>query len=102
MDNFWSSIGEYVPFLMAGASGGTPKVEIRIQRVVEAAVIAGLLALFGYLAIIPRLEERIAVVREDVKEVKNIVNKHINEGHPGLQSRVNRLEEEEKYRRLGK
>ena len=89
-----------LPFLMTTNGGGGLKVEVRMQRVIEAAVIAAVLAAIGYIAIIPRLEERIEVVRHDVEEVKNMIGNnnrlivdHLQSGgHTSLERRVNRLE----------
>lgn len=45
-----------VPFFMAT---GQQKLVLNGQRLVEAAIIGGVLALLGYIFVVPRLEERI-------------------------------------------
>jgi len=50
-----------------------PLIHLSIQRVLEAAVIAGVLAVFAYLMLVPRLEDRIAQVRDDIADLKRKV-----------------------------
>ena len=70
-----------VPFLMVTENKeGGPKIEVRFQRLLEAAVIAVVLAGIGYIAIIPKLQE-------DLKEIKAAVKPV-----PALVERVNQLE----------
>lgn len=85
-----------VPFLMSIVAGA-PKVQISMQRVIEAAVTAGVLAIIGYVAIIPRLEERMVnefqTIRRDIDELKQTVRNiesQRQEDYRDLQKQINR------------
>ncbi len=64
-----------IPFLAIAANG--MKVQLSYQRVVEALVIGAVLAGVGYIAVIPRLEERVALeirqVRSDIQRLETRV-----------------------------
>lgn len=61
-----------IPFFMANA--GASRVHVSTQRLFEAAIIGAVLAGIGYIALIPRLEERMTMeikqVRSDISELK--------------------------------
>lgn len=73
--NFIVRHADKIPFVVATTGG--MKVNLSYQRVMEAAVIGVVLAGIGYIAIIPRLEERIALeirqVRTDILRLETRV-----------------------------
>lgn len=50
-------------------------MQLSMQRVVEAVVIGGVLALIGYGTIIPRLEERMNLIRDDISDLKREIRR---------------------------
>jgi hypothetical protein len=64
-----------LPFVIANTS--MTSVRISTQRLLEAVIIGAILAGIGYVAVIPRLEERMTVeirqVRDDIGELKRKV-----------------------------
>ena len=65
------------PFMMSVVNGAT-HARISMQRLIETAVTAAVLGALGYIAIIPRLEERITiegrVVRDDIHALKEQIH----------------------------
>lgn len=104
----------HAPFLMTtqkDGGNGHRKVEVRMQRVMEAVVIAGVLALFGYVLVIPKLETAMNLqfleVKKDIGEIKGVLGsmqqeslRHEGHGHNGMRSRIDRLEQD--TREIGK
>lgn len=82
-----------VPFFMAT---GQQKTVLNGQRLLEAAMIGGVLALLGYVFVVPRLEERITAIQDDVRELKRSVNNHLEGGHPGIRARIYNLEQNDR------
>lgn len=79
-----------VPFFIM--TNAQQKPVLNGQRLVEAAIIGGVLALLGYVFVVPRLEERITSIQEDVRELKRSVTGHLENGHPGMNARIHNLE----------
>lgn len=87
---------DQLPFLMSIVSGA-PRVQISMQRVIEAAVIGGVLAGIGYIAVIPRIEERMTIefqtVRRDLERVERKVDSvsgRVDQDYRELSGRIDR------------
>ena len=67
---------DQLPFMMSVVNGAT-HARISMQRLIETAVTAAVLGGLGYVAIIPRLEERVSIesrqVQKDIAELKGKV-----------------------------
>lgn len=86
-----------LPFLMSIAAG--TRIQLSMQRIIEAAVTAIVLAIIGYVAIIPRLEERMTnefqTIRRDIEELKQTVRTievQRQDDYRDLQKQINRRE----------
>lgn len=98
--SFWAKLAAHadqIPFLMAVATG-SPKVQVSLQRVLEAAVIGVALAGIGYVMIIPRIEERMTIefrqVRDDIGDLKRkveMVEVQRNVDYRDLSDRINKV-----------
>ena len=66
----------HIPFLMSAVNG---PVKISMQRLIEAAVTAAVLAAIGYIAIIPQLKTKIENAEERMTYQFNEVHKSIDE-----------------------
>lgn len=102
--SFWARLAAHadqIPFLIGMA--GAPRVQISMQRVLEAAVIGAVLAGIGYVAIIPRMEERMTIefrqVRDDIGDLKRkveMVEVQRNLDYRDLNDRINKVNLREK------
>ena len=80
-----------IPFLILGTDGFS--VKLSAQRLIEAAVIGAALAGIGYVAVIPKMQEHMA-----------LEFRHIRENIDDLKRKVERIEfqREKDYRELSK
>jgi hypothetical protein len=99
--------GAFVPFFLV--TNKDEKMQVNTQRIIEAVVIGAVMAFIGFIAIVPRLEERIdrvldgqieqkadiAIISKrlnviessrftqaDGREIRNRVHEHQRDGHP--------------------
>lgn len=68
------SHADKLPFVIA-VGGPRMRVQLSYQRIIEAVVIGAVLAGIGYIAVIPRLEERVSLeigyIRANLKGLEN-------------------------------
>lgn len=57
-----------LPFMVAAANGNGAQ-QVNVNRMLEAVIIAGILALGGYLMIIPTLETKLTAISAEVHEI---------------------------------
>lgn len=77
IQSFLSAHADKIPFLALGTGA-----QVSTKGIIEAVVIGAVLAALGYVAVIPRLEERITLefksIKEDIHEIKTNVRASTN------------------------
>jgi hypothetical protein len=66
--------GDKAPFLTMVTRGTSMRVQVSVQRIVEAVIIGVSLAFVGYLAIIPRLEARIENIERNLARIERNID----------------------------